>query len=153
MNALTFITCGSVDDGKSTLIGRLLLDSKAILSDQLANASNTSHRTDAGQQPDLAAFTDGLQAEREQLTCSSSRSCPGTPRGEGEGASLNFGVVAWTAVGAWPGLVSWPGQPLVRQPLMRQPLVRPRRKTKPTLKPQEASATPTDWGTRHPADP
>ena len=66
MNALTFITCGSVDDGKSTLIGRLLLDSKAILSDQLANASNTSHRTDAGQQPDLAAFTDGLQAEREQ---------------------------------------------------------------------------------------
>ncbi|MEZ7816461.1 MAG: GTP-binding protein, partial [Burkholderiaceae bacterium] len=66
MNALTFITCGSVDDGKSTLIGRLLLDSKAILSDQLANASNTSHRTDDGQQPDLAAFTDGLQAEREQ---------------------------------------------------------------------------------------
>ncbi len=66
MNALTFITCGSVDDGKSTLIGRLLLDSKAILSDQLANASNTSHRSDDGQQPDLAAFTDGLQAEREQ---------------------------------------------------------------------------------------
>ncbi len=41
-----------------------------------------------------------LQAEREKLTCSGSRSCPGTPRGEGEGASLNFGVVAWTAVGA-----------------------------------------------------
>lgn len=42
MNTLKFITCGSVDDGKSTLIGRLLLDSKAILADQLASASHAS---------------------------------------------------------------------------------------------------------------
>jgi sulfate adenylyltransferase subunit 1 len=66
MNALTFITCGSVDDGKSTLIGRLLMDSKAVLSDQLASASRRNSLTGNGEQPDLAAFTDGLQAEREQ---------------------------------------------------------------------------------------
>lgn len=57
--ALRFITCGSVDDGKSTLIGRLLLDSKTILQDQLASASKSG-------KPDLALFTDGLLAEREQ---------------------------------------------------------------------------------------
>ncbi|MDO7716893.1 MAG: sulfate adenylyltransferase, partial [Burkholderiaceae bacterium] len=59
MNALTFITCGSVDDGKSTLIGRLLMDSKAVLSDQLASASRRNSLTGNGEQPDLAAFTDG----------------------------------------------------------------------------------------------
>ena len=58
-SALRFITCGSVDDGKSTLIGRLLLDSKSVLLDQLANVSKSG-------QADLAQFTDGLSAEREQ---------------------------------------------------------------------------------------
>ena len=57
--ALRFITCGSVDDGKSTLIGRLLVDSKAVLQDHLAGV------TRAGE-ADLALLTDGLQAEREQ---------------------------------------------------------------------------------------
>jgi sulfate adenylyltransferase subunit 1 len=57
--ALRFITCGSVDDGKSTLIGRLLLDSKAVLQDQLESVSKSG-------QADLALFTDGLSAEREQ---------------------------------------------------------------------------------------
>jgi len=58
-SALRFITCGSVDDGKSTLIGRLLVDSKAVLQDQLANVSKSG-------EADLALFTDGLSAEREQ---------------------------------------------------------------------------------------
>jgi len=57
--ALRFITCGSVDDGKSTLIGRLLLDSRSVLQDQLASVSRSG-------QVDLALFTDGLSAEREQ---------------------------------------------------------------------------------------
>ena len=57
--ALKFITCGSVDDGKSTLIGRLLVDSRSVLQDQLANVSK-------GGAANLALFTDGLSAEREQ---------------------------------------------------------------------------------------
>ncbi|MDB5896943.1 MAG: cysN [Ramlibacter sp.] len=57
--ALRFITCGSVDDGKSTLIGRLLVDSRAVLQDQLASVSRSG-------QTDLALLTDGLSAEREQ---------------------------------------------------------------------------------------
>jgi len=57
--ALRFITCGSVDDGKSTLIGRLLLDSRSVLQDQLASVSRSGA-------VDLALFTDGLSAEREQ---------------------------------------------------------------------------------------
>jgi sulfate adenylyltransferase subunit 1 len=57
--ALKFITCGSVDDGKSTLIGRLLVDSRSVLQDQLANVSKSG-------EADLALFTDGLSAEREQ---------------------------------------------------------------------------------------
>ncbi len=59
LNALKFITCGSVDDGKSTLIGRLLVDSKAVLQDQLAGVQR-------GGETDLALLTDGLSAEREQ---------------------------------------------------------------------------------------
>ncbi len=62
---LRFITCGSVDDGKSTLIGRLLHDSKAIFEDQLAAIQLTSQRRGKGE-TDLALLTDGLQAEREQ---------------------------------------------------------------------------------------
>ena len=63
-----FITAGSVDDGKSTLIGRLLYDSKAVLADQLLALSKTRHaRVKASDaQVDLALLTDGLEAEREQ---------------------------------------------------------------------------------------
>ncbi|AVS84927.1 sulfate adenylyltransferase [Paracidovorax avenae] len=58
-SALRFITCGSVDDGKSTLIGRLLVDSRAVLQDHLAGVTR-------GGETDLALLTDGLSAEREQ---------------------------------------------------------------------------------------
>jgi sulfate adenylyltransferase subunit 1 len=58
-SALRFITCGSVDDGKSTLIGRLLVDSKAVLQDHLAGVTRSG-------ETDLALLTDGLSAEREQ---------------------------------------------------------------------------------------
>ena len=57
--ALRFVTCGSVDDGKSTLIGRLLVDSRAVLQDHLAGVQR-------GGETDLALLTDGLSAEREQ---------------------------------------------------------------------------------------
>jgi sulfate adenylyltransferase subunit 1 len=60
--ALRFLTAGSVDDGKSTLIGRLLYDSRAILADQL----DTLHARAAGEPIDLSLLTDGLEAEREQ---------------------------------------------------------------------------------------
>jgi bifunctional enzyme CysN/CysC len=64
---LRFITCGSVDDGKSTLIGRLLFDSQKILEDQLAAVRNDSARWGTtGDETDLALLVDGLQAEREQ---------------------------------------------------------------------------------------
>jgi sulfate adenylyltransferase subunit 1 len=62
---LRFLTCGSVDDGKSTLIGRLLYDTKAILADQLHAIARTSERRGLAE-PDLSLLTDGLQAEREQ---------------------------------------------------------------------------------------
>src|SRR2546421_1771448 len=61
---LRFLTAGSVDDGKSTLIGRLLYDTKAILADQLAAVERTSHKRGTGL--DLSLLTDGLVAEREQ---------------------------------------------------------------------------------------
>lgn len=64
---LRFLTCGSVDDGKSTLIGRLLFDSKQIYEDQLAAVHSDSQRVGTtGEKPDLALLVDGLQAEREQ---------------------------------------------------------------------------------------
>src|SRR6187399_3673062 len=62
---LRFTTAGSVDDGKSTLIGRLLYDSKGIFEDQLAAIERTSKRRGYNQ-VDLALLTDGLRAEREQ---------------------------------------------------------------------------------------
>jgi sulfate adenylyltransferase subunit 1 len=64
---LRFLTCGSVDDGKSTLIGRLLHDSKMIYEDQLeaVRADSVKHGT-TGEKIDLALLVDGLQAEREQ---------------------------------------------------------------------------------------
>ena|SRR5690348_458131 len=65
MDILRFITAGSVDDGKSTLIGRLLYDSKSILADQLAAIEKQSKNKNAGE-IDLALLTDGLRAEREQ---------------------------------------------------------------------------------------
>jgi sulfate adenylyltransferase subunit 1 len=64
--ALRFITAGSVDDGKSTLIGRLLYDSKAIFADQLDALARAKHKRVAGASIDLAQLTDGLEAEREQ---------------------------------------------------------------------------------------
>ena len=64
---LRFITCGSVDDGKSTLIGRLLYDSKMIFEDQLAALESDSKRVGTqGQEIDFALLVDGLAAEREQ---------------------------------------------------------------------------------------
>lgn len=62
---LRFITAGSVDDGKSTLIGRLLFDSKGIFEDQLSAIERASLRRGKGEM-DLSLLTDGLQAEREQ---------------------------------------------------------------------------------------
>jgi sulfate adenylyltransferase subunit 1 len=62
---LRFATAGSVDDGKSTLVGRLLHDSKSILSDQLEAVEHAS-RNRGQEAPDLALLTDGLRAEREQ---------------------------------------------------------------------------------------
>jgi bifunctional enzyme CysN/CysC len=64
---LRFITCGSVDDGKSTLIGRLLYDSKMLFEDQLAALASDSRRSGTqGDKLDLALLVDGLAAEREQ---------------------------------------------------------------------------------------
>jgi bifunctional enzyme CysN/CysC len=65
VDLLRFSTAGSVDDGKSTLIGRLLFDSKGIFEDQLAAIERTSRRRGAAS-VDLALLTDGLRAEREQ---------------------------------------------------------------------------------------
>ncbi len=64
---LRFLTCGSVDDGKSTLIGRLLHDTRQIYEDQLSTLHSDSKRIgNAGEKLDLALLVDGLQAEREQ---------------------------------------------------------------------------------------
>jgi sulfate adenylyltransferase subunit 1 len=65
---IRFITAGSVDDGKSTLIGRLLYDSKAVMADQLSAVAKTKYArvTANDAEIDLALLTDGLEAEREQ---------------------------------------------------------------------------------------
>lgn len=65
MNIIKFITAGSVDDGKSTLIGRLLYDTNSILDDQLEAIQKANRKNDDGT-VDLAILTDGLKAEREQ---------------------------------------------------------------------------------------
>ena len=65
ITSLRFTTAGSVDDGKSTLIGRLLLDAKGLLEDQLAAVAKTTARG-GGEGMDLSLFTDGLTLEREQ---------------------------------------------------------------------------------------
>lgn len=65
MDILKFLTAGSVDDGKSTLIGRLLYDTGSVLQDQLEAIQNSSRKNDDGT-VDLAILTDGLKAEREQ---------------------------------------------------------------------------------------
>ena len=65
MDLLKFFTAGSVDDGKSTLIGRLLYDSESILADQLEALQQSNRKNDDGT-IDLAILTDGLKAEREQ---------------------------------------------------------------------------------------
>jgi len=66
MELLRFSTAGSVDDGKSTLIGRLLYDSKSIFEDQLQAVKDASKRLGLGEEVNLALLTDGLRAEREQ---------------------------------------------------------------------------------------
>jgi bifunctional enzyme CysN/CysC len=64
---LRFITCGSVDDGKSTLIGRLLYESKMLFEDQLAAVQSDSKKFGTqGDEIDFALLVDGLAAEREQ---------------------------------------------------------------------------------------
>ena len=66
-NILKFITCGSVDDGKSTLIGRILFESQLILDDQLEVLRNDSMKIGTqGDNLDLALLVDGLSSEREQ---------------------------------------------------------------------------------------
>ncbi|MFA5047236.1 MAG: GTP-binding protein [Paludibacter sp.] len=66
MELLRFSTAGSVDDGKSTLIGRLLYDSKSIFEDQLQAVKDASKRLSGSEEVNLALLTDGLRAEREQ---------------------------------------------------------------------------------------
>ncbi len=66
LGLLRFTTAGSVDDGKSTLIGRLLYDTKQVLEDQLAQVAEASRRRSSDGGLDLALITDGLRAEREQ---------------------------------------------------------------------------------------
>jgi sulfate adenylyltransferase large subunit len=66
VDTLRLATAGSVDDGKSTLIGRLLYDSKSILADQLEHIAEVSHARNGNGHLDLALLTDGLRAEREQ---------------------------------------------------------------------------------------
>ncbi len=66
LDLLRFTTAGSVDDGKSTLIGRLLFDSKQVFEDQLAHVAEASRRRGGEGALDLALLTDGLRAEREQ---------------------------------------------------------------------------------------
>jgi sulfate adenylyltransferase large subunit len=66
LDLLRFTTAGAVDDGKSTLIGRLLYDSKQVLDDQLAHVAQASERRGGAGALDLALLTDGLRAEREQ---------------------------------------------------------------------------------------
>src|SRR5712664_2466181 len=64
---LRFLTCGSVDDGKSTLIGRLLYDSKLIFEDHLSAVARDSRKHGTtGEDIDLALLVDGLEAERQQ---------------------------------------------------------------------------------------
>ena len=65
MDSLRFATAGSVDDGKSTLIGRLLYDTKTVFADQIAAVERTS-RERGEEHVNLALLTDGLRAEREQ---------------------------------------------------------------------------------------
>jgi len=66
LDLLRFTTAGSVDDGKSTLIGRLLFDAKQVFEDQLAHVAQASERRGGSGTLDLALLTDGLRAEREQ---------------------------------------------------------------------------------------
>src|SRR5215475_7491876 len=66
LDLLRFTTAGAVDDGKSTLIGRLLYDSKQVFEDQLEHVAEASQRRGGEGALDLALLTDGLRAEREQ---------------------------------------------------------------------------------------
>ncbi|MBV9754274.1 MAG: 50S ribosome-binding GTPase, partial [Hyphomicrobiales bacterium] len=63
---LRFLTCGSVDDGKSTLIGRLLFEQKLVLDDQMAALARDTRKYRPDDEMDYALLVDGLEAEREQ---------------------------------------------------------------------------------------
>ncbi|MBV9518209.1 MAG: adenylyl-sulfate kinase, partial [Hyphomicrobiales bacterium] len=63
---LRFLTCGSVDDGKSTLIGRLLFEQKLVLDDQMAALTRDTHKYRPDDEIDYSLLVDGLEAEREQ---------------------------------------------------------------------------------------
>lgn len=80
LGVLRFITAGSVDDGKSTLIGRLLYDSKAVLSDQLSALSRAKNKRTVGDELDLALLTDGLEASASRASRSTSRTATSRPR-------------------------------------------------------------------------
>ena len=78
---LRFITCGSVDDGKSTLIGRLLYDSKMIFEDQLAALENDSKRVGTqGEEIDFALLVDGLPPSANRASPSTSPIASSPPR-------------------------------------------------------------------------
>jgi len=104
MDILRFATAGSVDDGKSTLIGRLLYDSKSIFADQLEAVERTSR--DRGEDyTNLALLTDGLRAEREQGTRSTSPT--GTSRRRGGSSSSPTPPATSSTPATWsPGLTA-----------------------------------------------
>ena len=105
---LRFTTCGSVDDGKSTLIGRLLHDSKLILEDQLAALKRASLMRGESE-VNLANLTDGLRAEREQgITIDVAYRYFATPAG---GSSLPTRRVTFNTPATWspaPPPAAWP---------------------------------------------
>jgi sulfate adenylyltransferase subunit 1 (EFTu-like GTPase family) len=124
---LRFMTCGSVDDGKSTLIGRLLFDTKTILADTLNQIEKTSKKRGM-EAVDLSLLTDGLQAERDQgITIDTARSFFKTPKRDyiiivAPGVLLFLGLIQtgkWDWLGgilllmvaailAWLTALSWP---------------------------------------------
>ena len=110
---LRFLTCGSVDDGKSTLIGRLLHDTKMVYEDQLAAVKRDSEKvgtTGAGE-IDLALLTDGLKAEREQgITIDVA--CTATSRPTAANSSSPTRRATSSTRATWPPaastLLNWP---------------------------------------------
>ena len=92
---LRLATAGSVDDGKSTLIGRLLFDSKAVMEDQLAAVERTS-KEQGNDYTDLALVTDGLRSEREQASPSTSLIGTSRPRSGSSSSPTPQGHIQYT---------------------------------------------------------